>query len=191
MKIYCTYKNNGVTLIELIIAIAILAIAFTGISSVFINAMNSTKLESSRLDTTSDVQSILQTLRSDGNYGVNDIYNYKGVKNDTLTFYYNNIASVCGDKDDSTTGLLNLPEPSDPGYMTAIDTIFITPTDKSTDYKAVINIEPAGYEVGAGALTSNSTYITYRVAVTVFNKVVTPGGITFGDSSIGYAYIGG
>lgn len=175
--------KKGFTLIELIVALAILALVFPAISSVFISALNNTKNESVKLDTISGVQSILQTLKMQGKYGVDGIYNKFDTANDgqpvTINITYDDINSVSG-----SNGVLNLPEPTDMGYNNKINNI--TSITGATKYNAEIIIAPSTYYLGSSHISDSFTYFkTYKVKVTVSDLS------NNSDSSDATVYIGG
>ena len=82
-------KKKGFTLIELMVAIAILAIIYPAITSAFLTAQRSMEDENSMLETAAQAQYLLQSLQVQGREGVEIIYDkYKvsGVQKASFLF---------------------------------------------------------------------------------------------------------
>lgn len=140
------YKKNGFTLIELVIAIAIIVLVIPAITSAFINALNNTKIESVKLDTMSDVQAIIQTLKLQGKYGVDKIYNNLATPTQksnssaiTIDIKYDDIAKVTG-----VAGKINLPEYTDRLDDSDIGGLGLQ-NNIGTHYDVKITIAPEAY----------------------------------------------
>lgn len=163
MRINIRNKKMGFTIIELIVAIAIMALAFPVISSVFMNALNYTKDESIKLDTMTDAQSIAQGLKFQGKYGVGEIYNNLATDTEKhnlssviLNITYDNVGQVCG-----TDGLLNLPEYTDRSASMPIGSISSSRMNNlGSHYETEITITPEEYSSNS---SNNNNFIYFNM----------------------------
>lgn len=196
--------KKGFTLIELIVAIAIIAIVFPSISSVFINAMKNTKQEDIKLTTMTEVQAVIQKLKSQSGFGIGIMYQnlYKGNSDKILTINigFNDVntlidkSNTSADLNAGLTGLFDFVEPTDKGsidytkqsgsgsdyinfssYYNASTNDYGINYNNNYNYLCKIEIQP----------TSNVYFETYKITVTI-TDLKNPDA-----SSIGYAYTGG
>lgn len=133
-------KKKGFTLVELIGAIAILAISMTGISLTFNTSSTMWKKTRVSLELVSDNQSITQNLRAQGKDNVKEIYDHFEYINSNSNFYlyfdnYDEIKAIISSKDYSNYTIATSVTP-DFNECTSKN-------DKNKKYGALVKIQDA------------------------------------------------
>jgi prepilin-type N-terminal cleavage/methylation domain len=164
-------RKKGFTLIELMVAIAFLAIIYPAITSAFLTAQKAMEDENSRLETIAQAQYMMQVLQVEGRDGVEHIYNkYKSAdtaKASLFIFYGNNedISNTVGntaDEDKAKSDILYAEQSSDDEPDSTTAQIVMDAEGVDTPYAAhvliVLDAPPTGEP-------SSNYFSVYKVVV--------------------------
>lgn len=195
-------RKKGFTLIELIVAVAIIAIVFPVISSVFLFSMNQTKDEDIKLSTMTDVQTILQKLKAQSKYGIGQLfqdYKVKYINGDStkivttmrIATMYDQVGDLFAPRSGVVnSGFLSFKQPMDIDltYQTQYENLLnalITINIDNTDTQRMIATGRYDCEIDVVPMQDQTYYSVYRVNVTVKDTQ------NDNKASTGYEMIGG